>query len=325
MLNPKISIIMPVFNRGDMIEKALLSILNQNYDNTEIIVIDGGSSDNTVEVIKRYEKHIAYWHSKADGCPALAQNIGIQKASGDLIALLMSDDFYEPGTFQKISQAYRENPDTDMITCAGRMIAFDEKKQQYKTIEEYNKEKNLRLSFYNTCYGPCGICFRFIKKSLHDRIGLYIPFDASNKSMITNDKEFMLRAVMNNVKSVFVQHLGYTHVAHQGSCSFGNSPATFLRHCIEHMDIAQQFLAKPNLSFKQKMFLTYWYNDQLVKLFLFKLSDKKFSQAFAVGIKGMKQHFIAWPAIFCITTVKAAFKRSLRLFRSLLSRNLTST
>src|SRR2546427_12958086 len=97
---PKISIVMPVLNRERMIEKAIRSVLEQRYENLELIIIDGGSQDKTVDVIKRYEKHLAYWHSRPDGGAAVGLNIGIEKATGDLIVLLMADDWYERGSLQ---------------------------------------------------------------------------------------------------------------------------------------------------------------------------------------------------------------------------------
>ena len=125
MNHPKISIIMPVLNRGDMIEKAIVSVINQQYPQTELIILDGGSTDNTLDIIKRYENHIAYWHSQHDGSAPLATNIGIGKSTGDLIALLMSDDVYEPGLFHRIAEAYAAYPDVDIYTCAGRLVEVD--------------------------------------------------------------------------------------------------------------------------------------------------------------------------------------------------------
>src|SRR5438132_12149669 len=99
---PKISIIMPVFNRRDTIEKALRSVIEQQYSNLELIIIDGGSTDGTVDIIQKYEKYITYWHSKPDGNAVIASNMGIEKASGELLAFLMSDDWYEQGIFKAI-------------------------------------------------------------------------------------------------------------------------------------------------------------------------------------------------------------------------------
>jgi len=251
---PLISIIMPVLNRGDMIERAILSVLNQQYPHVELIILDGGSKDNTIDIIKKYQQHIAYWHSQHDGSAALATNIGIKKARGELVAILMSDDYYEPGLFHRMAEAFLAQADADIYTCAGQLVKFDKKNQIFQTLKKHDSAEKLRLDFYNICYGEPGICFRFIKKSLYDRIGLYIPFDAKNHQFLTNDKEFLLRAVMNKVCDVFVAHPGYTHVAHEGSFSFGGHRRTFVQHCTEHMTIAEDYLLKYPMSFRQKMF-----------------------------------------------------------------------
>jgi glycosyltransferase involved in cell wall biosynthesis len=312
MFNPKISVVMPVLNRGDMIEKAICSVLDQQYPNVELIILDGGSTDNTLEVIKQYEKHITYWHSQYDGSASAATNIGIEKASGDLIALLMSDDYYELGLFQQIAESYNAHPDADIFSCAGRIVS-----QTGETLVKYASRAELDLTFYNICYGPTGICFRFIKKSLHDAIGLYIPFDVNNQSMLTNDKEFLLRAVLHGVKNQFVNYLGYTHVAHEGSYSFGNHRSTFERHCTEHIAIANDYLLKSNLSFQHTLFLIFWYHDQSAKLFLFKLLEGKFRTAFRISMEGIRKYTFLWPVMCCYTGCRVLIKRCIKLSKSI--------
>lgn len=94
MNNKKISIIIPVYNSDKDLEKTFLSIENLEYDNLEVIVIDGGSSDDTVNVIKRYEKIIYYWVSESDNGEYDAMNKGIAKASGDGLLYIMAGDYF---------------------------------------------------------------------------------------------------------------------------------------------------------------------------------------------------------------------------------------
>ena len=109
----KISIIVPSFNQGQFLEETFLSIINQNCPEVEIIVMDGGSTDNSVEIIKKYEKHIAYWQSKKDNGQSDAINQGFRKATGEYVTWLNSDDVLLPGALDAILSAIAKNPTTN--------------------------------------------------------------------------------------------------------------------------------------------------------------------------------------------------------------------
>lgn len=104
---PKISIVTPSFNQGQFIEETILSVIGQGYPNLEFIIIDGGSTDNTVEIIKKYEKNIDYWISEKDNGQSHAINKGFARATGDIFAWLNSDDMYMPGALAYIAQRVR--------------------------------------------------------------------------------------------------------------------------------------------------------------------------------------------------------------------------
>jgi glycosyltransferase involved in cell wall biosynthesis len=105
---PKITIITPSYNQGNYIEETILSVINQDYPNIEYIVIDGGSTDNTTEVIGKYADRITYWVSEPDQGQPDAINKGLKKATGDIIAFINSDDYYEPGIFKFIAEEYNK-------------------------------------------------------------------------------------------------------------------------------------------------------------------------------------------------------------------------
>ena len=111
---PKISIITPCFNASKYIEKTILSIINQDYDNLEYIIIDGGSNDGTVEIIKKYESKIAYWISEKDSGQSDAINKGLKIATGTVFNWVNGDDYLADGAL-KIVGNYFKNSDLDVL------------------------------------------------------------------------------------------------------------------------------------------------------------------------------------------------------------------
>ncbi|MFA6400839.1 MAG: glycosyltransferase family 2 protein [Salinivirgaceae bacterium] len=132
----QISVIIPSFNQAQYLEQTLLSIIDQNIENIEIIVVDGGSTDGSVEIIKQYEMQLAYWASEPDRGQSHAINKGFAIAKGDIIAWLNSDDLYLPDTFKTVIQIFQNNPAIDLIY--GDVINFDEKgNETYYGVAEF--------------------------------------------------------------------------------------------------------------------------------------------------------------------------------------------
>jgi glycosyltransferase involved in cell wall biosynthesis len=119
---PRISIITPSFNQAAYIEQTITSVLNQEYPNLEYIVIDGGSSDGSVEIIRKYENRIAFWVSEQDRGQAHAINKGLARATGDIIAYLNSDDYYLDGTLRQVADLFNRRPDLDLFHGRCQMV-----------------------------------------------------------------------------------------------------------------------------------------------------------------------------------------------------------
>lgn len=121
----KFSIITPSFNQGRFIEKTIQSVINQDYAGIEYVVIDGGSTDNTVDVIKKYQGHMKYWVSESDAGQSDAIKKGFEKVSGDIVGWINSDDcYYSKDVFKKVADVFESNPDVNI--CYGDNIYIDE-------------------------------------------------------------------------------------------------------------------------------------------------------------------------------------------------------
>lgn len=112
---PLVSIVTPSFNQGQFLEATILSVLEQNYPNIEYFIIDGGSTDTSVEIIKKYASRLAGWVSEKDKGQTDAINKGFSRASGSILAWLNSDDTYQPGAIREAVDLLLRNPGIGMV------------------------------------------------------------------------------------------------------------------------------------------------------------------------------------------------------------------
>jgi len=148
MKHPKISIVTPSFNQGSYLESTILSVIGQLYPNLEYIIMDGGSTDNSIDIIRKYEKHFAFWESVPDKGQSDAINKGFQIATGDILAWINSDDMYLPHTFRFISEYFSSNCDDKIVF--GNCLKFNQetKKVYGSDVESSHKKLDISLCDY---------------------------------------------------------------------------------------------------------------------------------------------------------------------------------
>lgn len=192
---PLISIITPSYNQGQYLEETILSVLDQDYPNLEYIIIDGDSSDKSVEIIKKYEQYITYWVSEQDNGQTHAINKGFRKATGDIIAWINSDDIYFKGVFEKVSQVFSNNPDIDVLYSNG--VWIDE---SGKIIR---KRKHTHFH-YNTWF--YGMADPFQSEVFYNRRVLEKAGYLNETFQMMMDREWWIRMANNGCKFKYIDN-----------------------------------------------------------------------------------------------------------------------
>ena len=141
---PVISIITPSYNQGIFLEQAIDSVLSQDYPNLQYIIVDGGSTDQSADIIKKYEKHLYRWVSEKDSGQSDAINKGLSWVSGDVVNWLNSDDWYAPDALKKVGELFSEKT-TNVVCGRSRILWKDKEIRQNKGTDIYpgNLEKTV--------------------------------------------------------------------------------------------------------------------------------------------------------------------------------------
>ncbi len=268
-MNPRITLITTVRNCAAFIERCLKSVVDQQYDNLEYIVLDAASTDGTKEVIGRYLSHITYFRSMPDRGPNDAIMQGFRMATGDIVGILHGDDWLEAGALQTLAQMYRASPQAEMFCFA---------------MQEYKQGKDGGLVKTKSFADPAGENFtlldglycqgvnRYYSRPLLKEMGVYRDEVYPNLA----DRDFYVRLGIRQTRKVWTDKVLYNFLTHAGSNSTGGSAGKVVRFLDETARMAQDYLKNPAISEEQdKEMLRDWYCFNMIRSIAFRLKAGK--------------------------------------------------
>jgi glycosyltransferase involved in cell wall biosynthesis len=195
---PRITIVTPSFNQGQFIEETIRSVLLQGYPNLEYIIIDGGSTDESVAIIEKYAPWLKFWVSEKDRGQSHAINKGFLAATGQIYCYLNSDDVLFPGTLHRVAQRFSTSKPMTMLCCAGEffgpamadVLGIADTGGEAQTTRKWVPQPRQRLTDWLTTYASVMQQSCFWDSRLHAAIGQF-----SETLNFCFDKEFFLRAI----------------------------------------------------------------------------------------------------------------------------------
>jgi len=196
MAQPRVSIITVVYNGENHLEACINSVVAQTYDDVEYIVIDGGSTDRTLDIIRQHEAQIDTWLSEPDDGLYDAMNKGIERATGDIIGLVNADDFLEPNTAEIVAETHRESPESILAGAMNRVLEDGTTYVLRKHLNQADFEKTIPHTM------PINHPATFVPTSVYRDLGTFdTQFD------ILGDYDFVCRAYVAGVPFRFVDRV----------------------------------------------------------------------------------------------------------------------
>lgn len=289
-MNKKISVITPSLNRGDMIEASMRSVQAQDYENFEHIIVDGGSTDRTAEVVGRYQK-VKFFCGPDQGMYD-ALNKGLALASGEIIGFLNTDDLYAQNVFGEVVRYFEE--DESLMAVAGiATVVVQHSDGRTETVDEYLPEKS-RVLEVTTRKGPYFNAW-FFRRNVFTKVG---NFEAGYK--IAGDLEFMLRLALSDLKYLPIKRLVYIYQQHEGSLTFVETGQKRIASAKEKLALAEPFLRDPSVPVQAKRLITNLHTRETAELALRSMGAVKIKELYSYSLQGTRYDFL-WPLHFLKT------------------------
>ena len=271
---PRVSIVTPSYNQAQFIEETIRSVLLQGYPDLEYIVIDGGSTDGSLDLIRKYERWITYWVSEPDRGQSHAINKGWQRATGDIIAYLNSDDTYEPRALANAALAMQAHPEWGMVY--GDCALIDEASQWIGCRDA--REFNLQDLLFINRIGQSAV---FIRRAAVDQVG-YLD----ESLYMVMDRDLWLRIGL----AFPVGSLPGQHLANHRLYEHAKSSMHQLRATEEIERVISRTLADPRLPFSASLVANRAYGTLYCRRAAILVNRERWDEARAWLLRAVKSH-----------------------------------
>jgi glycosyltransferase involved in cell wall biosynthesis len=297
---PRISIVTPCLNRVEFIEEAIESVLAQKYPLIEHIVVDGGSTDGTLQRLARYANLRVI--SEPDRGLYDALNKGLRMATGEVIGHLNSDDAYAPGAFAKFAAAFAD-PTVDAV-YGGADIIEGARLSEGRLVRRFDARAEIELSFANLTHGVPITNARMFRRTVYERVGY-----ADLRYRIASDRDFLLRVARSHPKSVLLESVVYLYRMHPGSLTITRDPEQERRARAEYLSIAEELLADRALAAEAHRCARKWHSRESATAAVAAMKQRRWREARDYCIEGFRQNPL-WPMVFCRHLVGSVLGRN---------------
>jgi len=285
---PIITIITPSLNRAEFIEEAIKSVLNQGYPHIEHLIMDGGSTDSTIDVLAQYS-HLRVVIEPDEGLYD-AMNKGIMLANGEILGFLNTDDFYEPNVFQSVIKQFQMDLETSAVVGNARVFIDDPSKgrRTYTTDPAIHPGELL----YRSTRGASIFNAWFFRKSIFNRLGVF-----NTHYQYSADRDFLIRMALCNTTYADIPNLLYHYRSHLGSLTFQLKDYSETDMMIELLALNENYLNTLDVNDPaRKMFLV-WHSQITSDHAITALKRRALDRAIAYLRLG-KKYNPAWSLIF---------------------------
>lgn len=288
---PKIVVITPVLNGGAFIETAIKSVLSQSYPNLGYIVRDGGSIDNTLTIIKKYQPYLTLVQAK-DGGPGDVYNQEIKRTDATIICMLNSDDWLEPDILHLVGEEFAKDDSLDVVSTCTRLVRKN-KSGRFDTIKSFGVDE-INFNFSSIIEWPLTNS-RFYRKRVFEKYGYFVTTDRYGKYNIPADTELLLDFARHPLKNKCVDRMGYTLLCHEGSLTMNSDYKKHNQISLQLIEIYEKFLREKNLTQTQKALVLKHHAKELIHVVFRSVrigNIALFMQSYKAGLKTHKLHFL---------------------------------